>query len=169
MMPDDADRELRAHFARLRAEEAEASGASRVPRRARASRRPESRRRRSRVPATFAAAAAIVVAALALADRASRPPRTDVEHPVGSFPSLLGDASFASGDLRRIPLQLAWRTPTDVLLETPGRELLRDLPGLGVSSFGDFDAPSPASQPPPRKRPPPDSAPSRSANSRSST
>lgn len=168
MMPDDADRELRAHFARLRAEEAESSGVFRVPHRARAG-RPESRRRNYRLPATLAAAAAIVVVALSLADRASRPPRDDVNQPVAPFPSQVRDAPFASGDLGRIPLQLAWRTPTDVLLETPGRELLRDLPRLGVSSFGNFDAPSPAPEPPPRKRPHPDSATPRSAISRSST
>lgn len=167
MMPDDPDRELRTHFDRLRAEEAGSSGAFRAPDRARAG-RPESRRRNYRLPATLASAATIVVVALALADRASRSARNDVNRPVPPFPSLVGDAPFASGDLGFIPLQLAWRTPTDVLLETPGHELLSDVPRLGVSSFGDLDPP-PAPQPPARARPHADSAEPRSAISRSST
>lgn len=166
MMPDDSDRELRARFARLRTEEGEASGAFRVPGRAEPRREP--RRLPYRLPATLAAAAVIVVAALSLVDRESRAPRSDVEHRAGPLPSLAMDPpAFVSGSVRRIPLQLAWRTPTDVLLDTPGSELLRDLPSLGVSILGDLHAPAPPR--PARDRPSADSTSSRANTSRSST
>lgn len=138
MMPDDmdhTDRELRARFERLREEERASAGAFGAATRGLGQRRPL-HGRRLRIAATLAAAAAILVAVLALPDRPSRAIPEPIGHATAqSRPGAIEPLSFALGSVRRTPLQLAWRTPTDVLLETPGRALLRDIPRLGVSSL----------------------------------
>ena len=139
MMPDDmdhTDRELRERFARLREEERASAGAFGAATRGLGQRRPGYGRWRLRIAAPLAAAAAILVAVLALPDRPSRATPEPIGHATArSRAGAIEPVSFSLGSLRRTPLQLAWRTPTDVLLETPGRALLRDIPRLGVSSL----------------------------------
>jgi hypothetical protein len=60
-------------------------------------------------PLVLAAAAVVVIAALSLAYGRSTTPSTTT------------------------PAIVTWRAPTDVLLQTPGRELLADMPALGAS------------------------------------
>ena len=160
MMPDDMDGELRARFARLREEERTAARASRLATRALTGRPRHPARRPYRVAATLAAAAAIVVAVLSVADRESSAPREAMEQAtLPEWTSALEPLSLALGSARRTPLQLAWRTPTDVLLDTPGRELLRDIPSLGVSSLGSLAGSAPRRRD--HARPSADSTPSR--------
>ena len=168
MMPDDmdhTDRELRARFERLREEERASAGVFKPATDGLPQRRPASGRRPLRVAATLAAAAAILVAVLALPDRESPATPQATEHAAARSPTAAVEpVSFSLGSLRRTPLQLAWRTPTDVLLETPGRALLRDIPRFGVSGWLAGSAARPH-----RARPSADSTTSRVANPGSPT
>ena len=168
MMPDETERELRERFTRLRDEERALAGAFRVAAPGLAGRRPSPRRRQYQLGAALAAAAAIVVTVLSLPDRQSPATTTAAEPAAGQdFPVAMSPVSFALGSARQTPLQLAWRTPTDVLLDTPGRDLLRDIPSLGVSGYG---TPAGSSQRrAERARPSADSTSSRAATPRSPT
>ena len=100
--------EIRSGFAQLR--EADKDGAPGFAQtygraRFRNSRRPTLRVR----PLVFGAAAAVAIAALTLAYGRSFSP------------------SAAT------PVIATWRAPTDVLLQTPGSELLSEMPALGTS------------------------------------
>ena len=111
---DDAD--LRERFGRLRREEAEAApGFRHSLGRARAGAAESSR---PRWPIGAAALATLGVAGLML--WLARP--LWLTRPVGT--------PGTSGELRLGETVGSWRTPTDVLLETPGSELLRTLPDL---------------------------------------
>ena len=168
MMPDEMDRDIRERFARLRGEERASAGAFRVAARGLAGQRLSPRRRQYRLGAALAAAAAIVVAVLWLADGQSpATPEAAERAAVQDFSVVMGPLSFDDGGARRTPLQLAWRTPTDALLDTPGRELLRDLPNLDVSSYGTLTGL--ATRHPKRARPAADSTSSRVATPRSPT
>jgi hypothetical protein len=101
---NDDDRGLRQLFAQLRHEDWAGVSPFRAPALGEASRRRQSLR-------LLLAAAAIVLIALLLA-RPQRNPWNTPSHVVD-----LGAA--------------AWRSPTDFLLTTPGRELLRTVPALG--------------------------------------
>lgn len=169
-MPDDTDgldRELRSRFARLREEERLMAGSSRVAARRSAERPRSPDRRRYRIPATLAAAAVIVVAVLSLVDRQSPATRIVLERATGNWTSALEPSSLGIGSASRIPLQLAWATPTDVLLDTPGRALLRDIPSIGLSSLGTLIGSPPRR--PDRGRTSADTVPSRAATPRSPT
>lgn len=126
MTPDDHDTELRAHFSRLRDEDRATAGRYRAP-----SRPPHGIVQSHRVIATLGVAAGILVAALVLDPR--RPPE---QNDAPAVPVMLSPLTLGIGSVPRVPLQLAWRTPTDVLLDTPGSALLREVPDLGVSSLG---------------------------------
>ena len=97
----DDDRDLRDRFEQLRHEDRSHVPTFRVPVAPDAS--------RSRWPVRIAVAAAIALVALVLA----RP-----DHP---------SATSAQFDLG----VTAWRSPTDFLLITPGREMLRTVPAVG--------------------------------------
>ena len=125
MTPDDHDADLRSRFSQLRDEDRAAAG--RAPRRA-SLRAGHARVRPRTIGATLGIAAAILVAVLVL-DRRRPPDRETV--PIGLSPASLG-----IGSVPRAPLQLAWRTPSDVLLDMPGSDLLHEVPDLGLSSLG---------------------------------
>jgi hypothetical protein len=125
-MAEDEDRELRRHFAAQRREELEeAPPFRRVWAAARASRANGRPRRRGRLAA--AAAAALTLALLALLWR--RPER-------GPAPDPETSASIAQ-----------WKSPTDFLLATPGRELLSTVPSLGAPSITGLSLPMPPAKP----------------------
>jgi hypothetical protein len=111
---NDGDRELREMFARLKQEDR-----ARVP----SFRTPMAREApRSGRAARVAIAAAIVLIALVLA-RPDQTPRTTPRQVVD-----LGAA--------------AWQSPTDFLLITPGSELLRSVPAVGMpDDWTPFDLP----------------------------
>jgi hypothetical protein len=100
---DDTDRDLRESFAHLREDERPGAGSFRVPvRAARHAKRPRA------LPLVVSAAAVVLVVVLrVLNGRDDRP----LPH-------------------RVLPLT-SWEAPTDFLLETPGRELLRAIPPIG--------------------------------------
>ena len=102
------DSEIRQRFAQLReADQESAPGFAQTYGRARASRSLHATRRVR--PLVIATAAAVVIAALGLAyARSFSPPLT-------------------------APEIATWRAPTDVLLRTPGSELLGEMPALGAS------------------------------------
>ncbi len=102
------DSEIRQRFAQLReADQESAPGFAQTYGRARASRSLRATRRVR--PPVIATAAAVVIAALGLAyARSFSPPLT-------------------------APEIATWRAPTDVLLRTPGSELLGEMPALGAS------------------------------------
>ncbi len=102
------DSEIRQRFAQLReADQESAPGFAQTYGRARASRSLRATRRVR--PLVIATAAAVVIAALGLAyARSFSPPLT-------------------------APEIATWRAPTDVLLRTPGSELLGEMPALGAS------------------------------------
>jgi hypothetical protein len=102
------ENEVRRQFTELRdADKDRAPAFAQVYRRARAR---ASLRRTPRVrPLVLAAAAVVVIAALSLAYGRSTTPST-------TTPSIA-----------------TWRAPTDVLLQTPGSELLGEMPALGRS------------------------------------
>ena len=102
------DSEIRQQFAQLReADQESAPGFAQTYGRARASRSLRATRRVR--PLVIATAAAVVIAALGLAyARSFSPPLT-------------------------APEIATWRAPTDVLLRTPGSELLGEMPALGAS------------------------------------
>ena len=102
------DSEIRQRFAQLReADQESAPGFAQTYGRARASRSLRATRRVR--PLVIATAAAVVIAALGLAyARPFSPPLT-------------------------APEIATWRAPTDVLLRTPGSELLGEMPALGAS------------------------------------
>jgi hypothetical protein len=128
MTPDDHDAELRSRFSRVRDEDRVAAGRYRAPsRRESGSIRP----RRLGVIVTFGIAAGILAAVLVFDRQRSAERQTPPDAGL-----VMSTASLGIGGVPRAPLQLAWRTPTDVLLDTPGRELLRDVPDLGLSSLG---------------------------------
>jgi hypothetical protein len=105
---DFRERELRARFAELRREEE-----LRVPQFAFPPSRWAGQGRpwgTGRLIAGAACVAALVAAALLLRFVPSQPARTG--QPVASL--------------------MEWKSPTDFLLETPGRELLRSVPAIGV-------------------------------------
>lgn len=99
---DERDRELRDAFARLRQEERPATP-FRLPVRAR-----RTARSRHLVPLLLAAAAAIILV-LQLSDGRVDPSPRQGPPPLSS-----------------------WEMPTDFLLETPGHELLRAIPPIGL-------------------------------------
>jgi hypothetical protein len=100
---DDSDRELRESFARLREDERPGAGSFRVPVRAARSARP-----RLLVPLLLSSVALMSVVVLrALSERVDRSPP------------------------RPVPPVSSWEAPTDFLLETPGRDLLRAIPPIG--------------------------------------
>ena len=105
---DENENELRRRFAQLReADKDRAPGFAQTYGRARA---PKSGRAPLRVwPLVFGAAAAVVIAALSLAYGRSFSPAAAT------------------------PAIATWRAPTDVLLQTPGSELLGAMPALGTS------------------------------------
>jgi hypothetical protein len=102
------DNELRRRFTELRE-----ADRNRTPGFARTYGDARARRSRRTVrgvrPLVLAAAAVVVIAALSLAYGRSTTPSTTT------------------------PPIATWRAPTDVLLQTPGRELLADMPALGAS------------------------------------
>src|SRR5687767_8461161 len=102
---NDDDRDLRDMFARLRREDHSHAPPFRLP-----ASRPVSP---WATPVKVAAAAAVILVAVVLAvpDSGSRRPPVQLVD--------LGDA--------------AWHSPTDFLLNTPGRELLRTIPPIGTS------------------------------------
>ena len=102
------DSEIRHRFAELReADRAHAPGFAQTFARARAR---ESWRARQRVrPLVIAAAAGVLIAAIWLGHSRSFSPATTT------------------------PTIATWRAPTDVLLRTPGSELLGTMPALGAS------------------------------------
>jgi hypothetical protein len=102
------DREIRQRFAQLReADQESAPSFAQTYGRARARR---SMRAISRVqPLVIGAAAAVTIAAVAL--------------------SYARSSSSSAGT----PEITTWRAPTDVLLRTPGSELLGEMPALGAS------------------------------------
>lgn len=97
--------DLRARFHTLRTEEAARAAPFTAP--------PARPARVGRAPRRLAAAAAVAAAAV-----------------------LLWTATRQGAEPDRFQLlsAAAWRAPTDFLLETPGRELLRDLPAVGAVS-----------------------------------
>jgi hypothetical protein len=102
------DREIRQRFAQLRdADQESAPSFAQTYGRARARRSFRATRRMK--PLVFATAAAVVIAAIGLAYARSLPP------------------SAATPEIA------TWRAPTDVLLRTPGSELLGEMPALGAS------------------------------------
>ena len=101
---NDEDRDLRERFARLKREDRTHVPPFRAPRAREAP-------RWGRL-GQFAAAAAVVLIALVLA----RPDRTP--------PAITGRGSI---DLSTV----AWKSPTDFLLLTPGSELMRTVPAVG--------------------------------------
>jgi hypothetical protein len=105
------DKEFRERFAHLRhADRESAPGFTQIYGRARARR---SSRANPRVrPLVIGAAAAVVIAAVWLANARSFSPQ-------GATPAIAAIA--------------AWRAPTDILLRTPGNELLGEMPALGAS------------------------------------
>jgi hypothetical protein len=107
------ENELRRQFAELReADRYRAPGFAQTYSRARANRSRRSTLRRRQV--LFAAAAVVVIAALSLAYGRSFSP------------------SVAT------PAIVTWRAPTDVLLQTPGSELLSAMPALGKSMLDEM-------------------------------
>ena len=105
------DSEIRHRFAQLReADRERAPGFAQTYGRARA-RRSSGAMQRVR-PLVIGAAAAVVIAAVWLANARSFSPHTVT-------PTIAAIA--------------AWRAPTDVLLRTPGSELLGAMPALGAS------------------------------------
>jgi hypothetical protein len=103
-MTEDEDRDLRERFAAMRrGEEAGAPPIDRLLARARSG----GEARRLAGPGLAIAAAAAVLMALALLPRREPPPPSPV------------------------PLLTEWRSPTDFLLQTPGREILDTLPRFG--------------------------------------
>jgi hypothetical protein len=102
------DREIRDRFAELReTDRARAPGFAQTFARARAR---ESWRARQRLrPLVISLAAAVVIAAIWLTQARSFSPSTAT------------------------PTIATWRAPTDVLLRTPGSELLGTMPALGAS------------------------------------
>ncbi len=111
---DPADAVLRARFAALAAEEAATTPPFAVP--------PVAGRRRVAVRPLAAAAAVVLLAGAGLAWWTLRP-RAAVPYPI---------------DLAAV----TWTAPTDVLLETPGLALMRDVPSF-TAGAGDTvtDAP----------------------------
>ena len=102
------DNELRRRFTELReADRNRIPGFARTYGDARARR--SGRTMRGLRPLVLAAAAVVVIAALSLAYGRSTTPSTTA------------------------PAIATWRPPTDVLLQTPGSELLGDMPALGAS------------------------------------
>ena len=102
------DNELRRRFTELReADRNRTPGFARTYGDARARR--SRRATRGVRPLVLAAAAVVVIAALSLAYGRSTTPSTTT------------------------PAIATWRPPTDVLLQTPGSELLGDMPALGAS------------------------------------
>ena len=102
------DNELRRRFTELReADRNRTPGFARTYGDARARR--SRRATRGVRPLVLAAAAVVVIAALSLAYGRSTTPSTTT------------------------PPIATWRAPTDVLLQTPGSELLADMPALGAS------------------------------------
>ena len=115
---DDTDRELRDAFARLRADERPGAGSFRVPVRATRRARP-----RALVPLLLSSLALVSVVVLrSLGERADQP-----------LP-------------QRLPPASSWEAPTDFLLETPGRELLRTIPPIG--QLRGWELGKPAAEPP---------------------
>lgn len=112
MRPDDEDRDLREAYSALREEDRR-----HTPDLERLLTRPLPRRRTVPAPWKPILAAAVVLALVAAAALWWLPPPEGVE----------GDPT--AGAL------LAWRAPTDVLLETPGRSLLGEVPALGGGGF----------------------------------
>jgi hypothetical protein len=110
--PASRDDEIRQRFAQLReADRESAPGFAQTYARARARR---SARAIHRVrPAVIAAAAAVVIAAVWLANARSFSTHTVVTPTIAAI--------------------AAWRAPTDVLLRTPGSELLGAMPALSTS------------------------------------
>jgi len=102
------DSEIRQRFAQLReADQESAPGFAQTYGRARARRRLRATRRVR--PLVIAMAAAVVIAAIGLAYARSLSPSPTA------------------------PEIATWRAPTDVLLRTPGSELLGEMPALGTS------------------------------------
>ena len=119
-MADDEDRELRRWFAAQRREELEAAPPfRRVWAAARARRRPRPRVR-------FAAAAVALAILGLLWLRPDRGPAPES----GTSPSIA-----------------QWRSPTDFLLATPGRELLSTIPALGGPAIPRLGLPVPPPKP----------------------
>lgn len=119
-MTDDEDRDLRGWFAAQRREEQEAAPPfRRVWAAARAQRRP-----RPRVRFAIAAVALALVALLWLRPDTGRAPEP------GTSPSIA-----------------QWRSPTDFLLATPGRELLSTVPALGDPATLGLSLPVPPPKP----------------------
>jgi len=105
-MTTDDDRDLRERFAALRREEeAGAPAIEGLVARARARTRGEALRIRRPVLVLATAAAVLLVIAL-----------LDLHKPPRPFP---------------VPSITEWRSPTDFLLQTPGREVLESLPRFG--------------------------------------
>jgi len=118
----DADRDLRERFERLRAEDARgAPSFSALLQRGR-SRVPAARV--SRLRPILALAAVLALAALLVSPRRTAPPS------VPSTPPLALDH---------------WRAPTDFLLDTPGRQLLGEVPSFG-SDLSGFSPASPVTE-----------------------
>jgi len=102
------DSEIRQRFAQLReADQVGTLGFAQIYERARARRSLRATRRVR--PLVIAAAAAVVIAAIGLAYARSLSPSAGT------------------------PEITTWRAPTDVLLRTPGSELLGEMPALGTS------------------------------------
>jgi hypothetical protein len=105
------DREIRDRFAQLReSDRGSAPSFARTYAHAR-TRRSVGARLRVR-PLVIGSAAAVVIAAVWLANARSFSPHT-------ATPTIAAIA--------------AWRAPTDILLRTPGNELLGEMPALGAS------------------------------------
>ncbi len=119
-MTDDEDRDLRRRFAALRRQELEAVPPfRRVWAAARARRRP-----RPRVRFAVAAVALAILGLLWLRPDTRPAPES------GTSPSIA-----------------QWRSPTDFLLATPGRELLSTVPALGSPAIPGLGLPVPPPKP----------------------
>jgi hypothetical protein len=111
----DEDRDLRGRFAALRAEEAVQAPECAV------FRHPITARRTAK-PSIGLIAASALLAAIVAAIVASHPPRRTPDRPVASIAE--------------------WKSPTDFLLDTPGRDLLQTVPTIGIWP-GNPDIPRP--------------------------
>jgi hypothetical protein len=119
------ERELRARFAALRAEDAaRIPGFDQVLRRAR---RRKSLRPGRLLPAAGLAAALVAVVGVTLLRRSPEPLAHAPHVPAPAPAGVTSPASPALAD---------WRAPTDFLLDTPGRALLDTVPRIGPASPG---------------------------------
>jgi hypothetical protein len=118
------DRDLRDRFAALRRQEEAQAPKFTAPR--------KPVRPRSLSALLAAAACLLAIATAGLWMRATRRhPQPEPGKPVASL--------------------MAWKPPTDFLLETPGREMLRSVPAIGAFDDSLIASTHPRRNPPPRK------------------